>query len=491
MSDHDQPVPCDLAAEEAVLGGLMIAPEWLSQLQDEMRLAPEHFHSLRHRRIYTAIVELATKTKPFDPITIGEWFAANGEVAVVDGGAYLIEIAARTWSTANIRAYAEIVVEAWRRRRLADIGQKLTGLALKPGNRSAVQLANEVQHHLAQIAPAKSVGLVPYRQLLTPWYDDLLRRHEQGGLPGLETPWPEVDDALHGLQDGELIVVAARSNMGKSVLAFQLARYVGARHRTAVFSMEMNGNQIVRRDVSAVGHVPHRWLHEPRPDDDSELWWAGTVEAINALRDNDVLVDTDPQLSSGQVIARCRRAHLQAPLRLVVIDHLHEMAVPGKQNEAIERGQIVGDMKALAKELGCPVVLLAQLNRTAAHSGKAGSGSAQRGRPTLDTLRGAGAIEEKADVVAFIHRPDYYDSNDRPGLVEVIIGKGRDIETGRVINLFNRFDQMRLESWRGREMPAANDEHRVGRDPDMGYGASRSQRRVVRKGGADRAAGES
>lgn len=485
MTDHDQPVPCDLAAEEAVLGGLMIAPEWLNQLQDEMRLAPEHFHSLRHRRIYTAILELATKSKPYDPITIGEWFAANGETAVVEGGAYLIEIAAHTWSTANIRAYAEIIVEAWRRRRLADIGQKLTNLALKPGNRSAVQLANEVQHHLAQIAPAQSVGLVPYRTLLTPWYDDLVRRNEAGSLPGLETPWEEVNEALHGLQDGELLVLAARSNMGKSVLGFQLSRYVGAKHRVAVFSMEMNGNQVVRRDIAALGRVPHRWLHQPRQDEDSELWWAGIVKAIGELRDIDVLVDTDPQLSSGQVVARCRRAHLQSPLRLVVIDHLHEMAVSGKQNEAIERGQIVRDMKGLAKELGCPVVLLAQLNRTAAHAGKSGAAGAQSGRPTLDTLRGAGAIEEAADVVLFVHRPDYYDRNDRPGLIELIIGKGRDIETGTVINLRNRFDQMRIDSWGDADVPVAQ----TPRESDSGYGSSRVSRKGRGNGGADRAAG--
>lgn len=489
MTDREISVPCDLAAEEAVLGGVMLSPEWLVRLEGELRLAPEHFHSRRNRTVFTAILELASKGKAFDPIVVSEWFAANGASDMVEGGAFLVEIASSTWSAANVQAHAEIVIETWRRRRLADIGQKLTKLALTPGNRSAVQLANEVQHHLAQIAPAHSVGLVPYRQLLGPWFEDLTRRHDDGGLPGIETPWEDLNDVLHGLQDSELIVLAARSNMGKSVMAFQLSRHVGLSQRVAVFSMEMNGNQIVRRDVAAVGQVPHRWLHEPRKDEDSDMRWDRVANAIRDLRDIDVLVDTDPQLSSAQVIARCRRAHLQKPLRMVLIDHLHEMAVQGKQNEAIERGQIARDMKALAKELGCPVVLLAQLNRTAAHSGKAGSGAAARGRPTLDTLRGAGAIEEAADVVLFIHRPDYYDPEDRPGLVEVIVGKGRDVETGKVVNLHNRYDQMRMDPWGDQAVPLPAEER-----PQVSviepYGGSKLKTKPVpHPSGRDAAAG--
>jgi replicative DNA helicase len=176
--------------------------------------------------------------------------------------------------------------------------------------------------------------------------------------------------------------------------------------------------------------------------EDSEIYWERTTRAIEQLTTLDGVIDEDPQLSALQVSARAKREHRKKPLRLVVVDHLHEMALPGKQGEVIERGQALRDLKALAKYLKCPVVVLAQLNRDGGDDGK---------RPQLKHLRGSGGIEEVADLVLLVHRPDYYNPNDRPGLVEVVVAKGRNVKTGSVIALQNRFDIMRADDWEGPE----------------------------------------
>jgi replicative DNA helicase len=156
-----------------------------------------------------------------------------------------------------------------------------------------------------------------------------------------------------------------------------------------------------------------------------------------------LLTDDTPRLSASQIAARAQREHLRAPVRMVLVDHLHEVKLPGKHGEVVERADALRDLKALAKRLGCPVVVLAQLNRGASKD------PAEARRPRLTDLRGSGGIEEVADVVLFLHRPDYYKPDDMPGVIEVIVGKGRDIPTGKTIYLQNRFDVMRADDWEG------------------------------------------
>lgn len=266
---------------------------------------------------------------------------------------------------------------------------------------------------------------------------------------GLPTPWGGLNAALHGLRNGQVYVLAARSNMGKSVGGFQLARFNARRGgRTALFSMEMTLEEVAGRDISATGDVPHDWLMEPSEDDGFNI--AQVHGAIRELRDIPLYVDDSPQLNSRQIAARARRLHMQGALSLIVVDHLHEMALPNKQGEAIERGQALKDLKALGKELDCPVVVLAQLNRAAAKAG----GEVAR-RPVMTDLRASGGIEEAADVIVFIHRPDYYNPADRAGLVEFIVGKGRNVRTGTIIQQRNRFDMMRIDDCNRDEFPEA------------------------------------
>jgi replicative DNA helicase len=427
-------------AEQAVLGGVMLAPERFADVQDV--LTASDFYRRDHALIWQAIAELVEKDQPIDAVTVGEWFASQGQIEQVAGGSYLIELASTTPSAANVVAYAEIVQEKARLRQAIDIGTNIVNGAFGRG-KSAEDILGEAQLALLHATPSKVTGPRVYRDVLRTWYDHLAEKAAGTRKKAMPTPWGDVNKHIHGLEDGQVYILAARSNMGKSVAGFQVARFSALRgERTMLYSMEMNSDQVANRDIAAIGTVPHEWLLDPEKGSDD--YWTRVTNAYRDLQAIDLHIDDSPQLNSRQIIARTKRAHLQKPVRLVVVDHLHEMSLPGKQGEVIERPQALRDLKGLAKDLRCPVFVLAQLNR-----GAAAPTNGLVARPTMTSLRGSGGIEEVADVVLFLHRPDYYDPNDRPGLVEVIVGKGRDIKTGEVIPLRNRFDVMRLDDWEG------------------------------------------
>lgn len=429
-------------AEQAVLGGLMLASDALAEVSGW--LEPEDFYRRDHQLIFRGVKELHEKGRPFDAVTLVDWFDGAGLVHEVDNGAYLIQLATDTPSAANIVAWAEIVKEKAQQRKVIEYAKALMHMAFAPKDMTIDGLVAKAAADFTNLkGNPRAGGLRPYGELALEWFQDWIARCEAGGtLPGIALPWKEVTDALHGMQDAEAIVLAGRSNMGKSVLGFQIAHHTaGAGLHTLLFSMEMNGNQVVRRDIAAAGRVPHKWLQDPKGPLEEEHFYDRVTDALRQMKPQELLVDCSPQLSGPELIARARRAHMRKKVRLIVVDHLHEMKLPVKQGETIERGQLVRDLKGLAKELNCPIVILAQLNREGDKEG------ANKGRPDLRHLRGSGGIEEAADVVLLVHRPDKYDKDDAPGLVELIVAKGRDIETGTVINLRNRFDQMRAEDW--------------------------------------------
>lgn len=436
-------LPWSLTSEQQVLGALLISGESFAHVGDW--LTDDDFYRRDHALIYRAVMEQAELSKPYDVVTIIDWFESNGLSGEVQNGAYLLELTHTQASAANIVAHAEIVKSKAKLRSSIEIATRLINACHRPKGREVEAIVAEATAALSVLhGDPRAGGLVPYQTLLRPWFDEFLERYESGVLPGLATPWEGVNEALNGLQDGELLILGAASNAGKSVLAFQLGRYLGRQHHGAIFSMEQTGKQIVGRDIAGVGGVPYQWLQRPMKDDeDSDLYCARITTAIGEQHKISCVVDTQARLSTMQIRARARRSHMQKRLRWVIVDHLHEIALPGKQNETIERGDAARDLKALGKELGCPMIVLAQLNR-AGRDGKP---------PDMSSLRGSGGIEEAADVVLFLHRPDAFDKNDRPGLLEAIVGKGRDIKTGTVINLRSRYDEMRIEEWGDAPLP--------------------------------------
>lgn len=428
--------PQSVEAEQAVLGSLMLDPRALGKVVDW--LAQGYFYRRDHRVLYGAIVDLAGRGKPVDAITVGEWLEAEGLADQVGGTGYLVELHNTQASAANIVSYAEIVTELAQKRQAIELGTELVNRAFDRGD-SAAEIVAFAQQGLANLAPVRHAGLLPARDGLKRWWQEVLERNDRPGLLGLPTPWADFNDATNGLRAGRLYVLAGRPGMGKSILGGQLASFTALRQeRTALFSLEMSLEEVTQRNVAATAGVPHDFLDSPRSESD---YWAQLNPAIASLMSAPLLVEDTPGLSAPQLCARAERAHMQAPLSLVVVDHLHEMTVdPRDRVNAI--GDAVRKLKGLAKRLNIPVVLLAQLSRA--------NTRAEDKRPTLTDLRASGAIEEVADVVVLIHREDYYrpDTHLR-GVVELFIAKGRNIRSGVTVNLLNRYDVMRADDWCG------------------------------------------
>ncbi|MGY4696133.1 replicative DNA helicase [Xylella fastidiosa subsp. sandyi] len=423
--------PWSLEAEQAVLGGLMLAPEMLVKIADW--ITPENFYRRDHQLIYRAILELDSKRQPCDAVTLMDWFHSQGLSAEVDGGAYLIELASTTPSAANIVAYAEIVVDKARLRELIDVGTRLQDAGFQPEGRETRDLIAEAEHAIARLADRPRIGgIKTMQEVARRWFDDLQCRYsDKGRLYGLPTPWGKFNAMTGGLAPGQLIILAARPGMGKSAWAVNVAT-ANALHgkRVLFFNLEMTDVSIFNRCIASVMNVPLQWLREPNDDcPDSEMFWSQVTEGVRRMRDAGLMIDDTPGLNREQIMARARREHLRQPVDLIIIDHLHLMPLPGKTRETVEIGEITRDLKGLGKELGCPVVLLAQLNR--------GVEARQNKRPVMKDLRESGNIEQDADLIVFLYRDDYYaEQEDRaseyPGFLEINIAKQREGQTGRV-----------------------------------------------------------
>lgn len=440
--------PASLEAEQAVLGGLMLAPAALGKIQDWLQ--PEDFYRRDHQLILQGMLELNGKSKPFDAVTLGEWFEAQGMAEQVANGAYLIDLATTTPSAANIVAYAEIVREKAVLRRLIEIGTGLANDGFDPDGRDTGEIISSASRALTELkGDPRSGGLELASAGLTDWFQDLQRRYDCGSkVTGLPYPWLDVNEATHGLQPGELTIIAGRPSMGKSVMALNIALFTALRgHNVALFSLEMTTRQVNRRNISALSGVPHEWLLAPEDGENGECdaYWGRVQVAIQKLRDAPLWVDESAGIRVDQLIARARRRHMQRRIELIVLDHGSDMTLPGKREARFEVGEIASAGKMLAKEFGCPAVWLFQLNRDLEKRADK--------RPVMADLRESGELEQKADVIWFPFRQDYYDRNN-PGFepvgdVELILGKGRDLRVGAPVILRADLECMAFRDWEG------------------------------------------
>jgi len=432
--------PHAIDAEQSVLGALMLDPSALPRLSDW--LSEQDFYRKDHRLIWRALTGLIDRGSPVDAVTMEDWFQSNGLIDMIGRG-YLLELSNGTASSANIVAYAEIIAEKSRLRSLIDIGTGLAESAWGNGADSQQAIA-DAMHTLSTMQASKlRGGLESVKGVMGRLWSLIEERYQQGpGLLGQPWPWKDLNECTKGLRDRVLYVVGARPSMGKSIFGLQAAAFTALRgQRVAYFSVEMGAEEAMARAVACIGEIPHDWVEHP--DDkhsEAEIFWPRMHRSIKALRECDLLIDETPAISAQQMMARARRAHMQKPIRLVVVDHMHDMLIdPAKAR--FDYGVITQMGKTMAKEFGCPVILLAQLNRA--------SSSRADKRPTMTDLRESGEIEQKADVILFLHREDYYQPNEMKGVVEVIPAKGRNIRTGKTIYLENTFSEMRLQDWVG------------------------------------------
>jgi replicative DNA helicase len=433
--------PQSVDAEQAVLGGLMIKPEAWIQIGDW--LTEVDFYRRDHKLIFRCIREQAIANKPVDAVTMGEWFEANGLIEQSGGASYLIDLWRNTPSAANIVAYAEIVLEKSKLRQFIAIGTDAVSAGFKPDGRDAGFLISDTQRRLARLNGSSAhIGPQPPKGALHEWFRALSDRYEAGdAITGLLTPWHDVNELTCGWQPGELIIVAARPNIGKSILGFNQLAFSGLRgSRCLGFSLEMSYPQVLQRMVAALGDIPHAWLNSPASDREADHF-AKLNYCIRDLSAANFLVDDQPRLTAEMIVARAKREHMRSPLSMVLVDHLHDMRRPGKDlvNEIADDCRV---LKALAKELKVVVIVLAQLNRQGTD------------RPVLKDLRASGGIEEVADLVLLMHREDYQKFDGREhSPVELIVAKGRNVPSGKTIYLKNRYDVQRLDDLCGYAPP--------------------------------------
>lgn len=444
---HDEVVqlrvpPQAVSAEQSVLGGLMLRPEAWPLVSD--LLADEDFYRRDHQLIWRAIAELAGAGKPFDAVTLGDWFDAKGQAELVAGGSYLVELATTTPSAANIAAYAEIVGEKSRLRKMIGLGTDLVNDGFRPEGRTFAEILSGAQARMVELQPAQRGGLQQVKESLGGWYDRFIERYENNRkMTGLPTPWAEFNRVTHGLQPATLYLIAARPSMGKSVAGLSLALFSALRGKTTgFFSLEMSRDDCHNRNMASLGNVPHDFLVAPSKEDDRQDIYSGRMaEAMRRILPSPLFIDDTPALTVRQFEARARRMHQRNPLDLLVVDHIHDFAIDPKLAR-FEYGAIAQACKNLAKEWHIPVIALAQLNRNVTGRGDK--------RPTLADLRESGELEQKGDVIVFLHREDYYDENTHlKGVLEMHFAKGRNLRAGERITLRHRFDEMRIEDWDG------------------------------------------
>jgi replicative DNA helicase len=406
-------------AEQAVLGGLMLDNGAWDQIAD--RVSEDDFYVADHRAVFRAVRELADKGQPFDVITLSDWLKQRKSLSDPNALAYLGELARDTPSAANIRAYADIVREKSILRQLITIGTQICDAAFNPEGRDCKTLLDEAEQRVFQIAEqGSSAGFKNIKALLKTTVERIDALFEKDDpITGIPTGFSEFDERTSGLQPGDLIIVAGRPSMGKTSFAMNIAEYAAVKQRAsvAIFSMEMPGEQLAMRMLASLGRIDQHRLRIGRLIEED---WPRLSSAVSVLTETALFVDDGAALTPTELRARSRRLKREHGLDLIIVDYLQLMQVPRtSENRATEISEISRSLKALAKELHVPIIALSQLNRSLEQR--------PNKRPVMSDLRESGAIEQDADLIAFIYRDEVYneDSPDK-GTAEIIIAKQRN-----------------------------------------------------------------
>jgi replicative DNA helicase len=429
--------PHSIEAEQSVLGGLLLDNLAWDRAAD--LLTDSDFYRYEHRQIYAAISSLVGGGKPADVVTVHEHLQSLGRADDCGGQVYLNALAQSVPSAANIRRYAEIVRERAVLRKLIGASDEIATQAFNPQGKPVTQILDEAETRIFQIGEEGSrnkQGFIGIDKLVVELIDRVTELYENGAeeVTGVRTGFYDLDRYTAGLQKGDLIVLAARPSMGKTSLALNIAEHVAVREElpVLVFSMEMGAAQLAVRMVGSLGHIDQQRLRTGKLHDDE---WTRLTEAVDQLGKVSLYIDETAALNPAELRARARRMARQfgGTLGLIVVDYLQLMSgsAGSDENRATELGEISRGLKALAKELQCPVMALSQLNRSVE--------TRNDKRPLMSDLRESGAIEQDADVIMFIYRDDYYNKDSKePNVAEVIIGKQRN---GPVGTLKVRFEK--------------------------------------------------
>ncbi|WP_310386664.1 replicative DNA helicase [Roseateles sp.] len=429
--------PHSIEAEQSVLGGLLIDNSAWDRAGD--LLTESDFYRFEHKQIFVGIGKLINAAKPADVVTVFEELTSHGKAEECGGLAYLNALAQSVPSAANIRRYAEIVRERGILRKLVSASDEIATAAMAPQGRAVAQILDEAEGKIFRIGEEGSrsqQGFQSMDNLVVALIDRVNELAENGAedVTGVRTGFYDLDRMTAGFQPGDLIILAARPSMGKTAFAINIGENVAINEGlpVVIYSMEMGAAQLAMRMVGSIGRIDQSHLRTGRLADDE---WGRLSEAVDKLGKASIFIDESPGLSPSEVRARARRqARICGKLGLIIVDYLQLMSGNGgnEENRATVIGEISRGLKALAKELQCPVIALSQLNRSVEQRPDK--------RPMMSDLRESGAIEQDADIIMFIYRDDYYmkEESKEPGIAEIIIAKQRNGPVGTCKLFFKR-----------------------------------------------------
>lgn len=428
-------LPNNIEAEESVLGACFLSKYALQKACES--LTPDSFYDEKNGKIFAAMNALVDKKTPIDITTVTGYLKKNNQLTEIGGVEYLTEVLNFVPTASNIDYYIKNVEDASILRKLIETATDIASEGYRTDETVNEILDNSEKKILNIVKNRKSSEFRSIKDILQKTQSDLERLSEhKGEVTGLATGWYDIDKLTTGLHPNELIIIAARPAMGKTVFALNLATHAAMTQdkSVALFNLEMSAEQLAMRIISSLGQVDGFKL---RTGNLMNTDWKRINEAVSQLSNTNLVMDDTPGITIGEIRAKCRRlASSEKGLALVVIDYLQ--LISGGKNYGANRQQEVSDisrsLKTLAMELQVPVIALSQLSRSVE--------AREDKRPIMSDLRESGSIEQDADIVAFLYRDDYYKkearNEDNTSIVELIIGKHRNGPTATVELLFKK-----------------------------------------------------
>jgi replicative DNA helicase len=466
--DGGRTPPQALEAEQAVLGSMMLDPQAIADAVEI--IAADDFYRPAHTTLFGVMLDLYVNGQPVDPITVFEECTQRSIVNKIGTASYLHSLIAAVPTAANCAYYARIVRDKGVLRRMIAAGTRIVQMGYGANDADqgidADGLMTSAQGLLADAAQRQqSSDIVRLDQVIDSSMEEIeaIGSRLSHGVVGVPTGFNELDDVIHGLHPGQLVIVAGRPGLGKSTLATDFMRSASIRcgMPSVIFSLEMSRTEIVMRLFSAEARVPLENIRGGRMSDEN---WHRLATRLGEIVDAPLYIDDSPMTTPVEMRTKCRRLKATVDIRLIVVDYVQLMTSGRRaENRQQEVSEMTRQLKLLAKELGVPVVALAQLNRNPETRGDK--------RPILSDLRESGSLEQDADVVILLHREDYYDKESpRAGEADLIVAKQRNGPTRTVPVVFqghySRFMDMTHEHERPSYTPPPPDWHdpRDGKD---------------------------
>ena len=431
--EHGKVPPNATDLEEAVLGALMLESDALNDVVEVLK--PESFYKIEHQKIFEAITDLFSKSQPIDILTVTSWLKKEGSLELVGGPYFVSQLTDRVASSANAEFHARIIAQKYIQRELIRVSGETYHEAFDETT-DVLDLLDKAESSLFAVAEGNLRKSYDSMSVLVKKALEEVEEaaSKEGGVTGVATGFTELDKMTNGWQKSDLLIIAARPAMGKTAFVLSMTRNIAVEFKKSVafFSLEMASVQLVNRLISSESGIPGEKLKKGNLD---KTDWEHMHASLKQLGEAPIFIDDTPALSVFELRAKCRRLKAQHDIQIIVVDYLQLMTAGGSQkggNREQEISTISRSLKALAKELNVPVIALSQLSRAVETRGGTK-------RPMLSDLRESGAIEQDADMVMFLYRPEYYgietsEETNLPteGLTELIVAKHRSGATGTV-----------------------------------------------------------